>query len=64
MEEELKVFFEEKKSRNSAKNKPERFLYLAEALPELMASKRILVEQGLSDPLDFKDLEKSKFLKM
>ena len=42
------------------KNKPERFLYLAEAVPEVMASKRILLEQGLSEQMDLKRLEISR----
>jgi hypothetical protein len=60
MEKEVEELLESKKKRNIAKNKPERFLYLAEAMPELLKSKRILVEQKLSEPMDFKRLEESK----
>jgi hypothetical protein len=60
MESELWEQFLAKKSRNLAKCKPERFRYLAEALPEVIASKRILVDEGLSSRMDFKRLEISK----
>jgi hypothetical protein len=70
MEEELWKLFQAKRERNKVKNKPERFIYLAEAVPELLASKRILVEQELYDdkarefeddkPREFEYLETSK----
>ena len=49
MEEELWKLFSAKRERNKVKNKPERFHYLAEAVPDLLESKRILVEQELYD---------------
>jgi hypothetical protein len=70
MEEELWKLFCTKRDRNKVKNKPERFHYLAEAVPELLESKRILVEQELYDdkarefednkPREVKYLETSK----
>jgi hypothetical protein len=70
MEEELWKLFHAKRDRNKVKNKPERFHYLAEAVPELLESKRILVEQELYDdkarefeddkPREFEYLETSK----
>jgi hypothetical protein len=70
MEEELWKLFCAKRERNKVKNKPERFHYLAEAVPDLLESKRILIEQKLYDdkarefeddkPKEFEYLETSK----
>jgi hypothetical protein len=61
MEEELWKLFSAKRERNKVKNKPERFHYLAEAVPELLASKRILIEQELYKAREFEDDKPKEF---
>jgi hypothetical protein len=61
MEKELLAHFAKKKERNLAKNKPERFKYLDEAIPKVMDFKRKLMEDGhLEDKDVYNKMEESK----